>query len=439
MYVDASSYDNLRSIASVTDGLKNSGRKVLSTVIDKSINKEVKVSRLKSTVSEHTEYLHGEDNLASVIVNMARRYTGSNNLPLMKDQGNFGKRFINEASADRYISTAGEKYLQYIYPKVDNNILIEQEFEGDKIEPRFFIPIIPMLLVNGSPNAISVGFAQNILPRPVKQIIAMVEKYLNTGVVKVPKPGWEGFKGLVKQGADKKKWVVYGRFTKVNSTTLEITELPVGIELKAYTDILDTLQDNKVITSYKDLSDNGVFKFRVRTSRKFLEMTDDEIAETLKLKDSGRRFVENYTLLGADNRIDVCETPEEIFEKYAEIRLEYYKLRKEFLIANTIKELKILASRYFFIKMVTEDKIIINKRSKVDVIEQIESFDKIQPDEEGKYDFLLRMPIYSLTEEKMDELLTEIKDKKFLLDGYKESDPKNFWLEDLEILKANLK
>jgi len=208
MYVDASSYDNLRSIASITDGLKNSGRKVLSTVLDKGIKKEVKVSRLKSTVSEHTEYLHGEDNLASVIVNMARRYTGSNNLPLMKDQGNFGKRFINEASADRYISTSGEKYIEYLYPKADNGILIQQEFEGEKIEPRFFVPIIPMIFVNGSPNAISTGFAQNILPRPVNQIIKMVETYLEKGTIKVPKPGWAGFKGTVKQDTEnKRKWI----------------------------------------------------------------------------------------------------------------------------------------------------------------------------------------------------------------------------------------
>ena len=439
MYVAASSYDNLRSIASITDGLKNSGRKVLSTVLDKNIKKEVKVSRLKSTVSEHTEYLHGEDNLASVIVNMARRYTGSNNLPLMKDQGNFGKRFINEASADRYISTSGESYIDYIYPKADSGILIQQEFEGDKIEPRFFVPIIPMLLVNGSPNAISTGFAQNIMPRPVNQIIKMVETYLEKGTYKVPKPGWAGFKGTVKQDIEnKRKWIVYGKCKVTNTTTIDITEIPVGIELKTYTETLDVLVENKVISSYDDLSDNGLFHFRVRVSRKFTQMTEEEIYEALKLRDAGKRFVENYTSMGENNRVHPYKTPEEIFEQYAEVRLRFYGLRKEHLIASTINELKRLASRYFFIKMVTEDQIVINKRSKDNVIEQIETFEKVIPDEDGKYDFLLRMPIYSLTEEKMDELLTEIKDKKFLLDEYKATDPTTFWKDDLDLLKHHL-
>lgn len=439
MYVDASSYDNIRSIASITDGLKNSGRKVLSTVVDKGIKKEVKVSRLKSTVSEHTEYLHGEDNLADVIVNMARRYSGTNNLPLMKDQGNFGKRFINEASADRYISTYGEKYIDYLYPKSDNGVLIKQEFEGESIEPRFFIPIIPMIFVNGSPNCISSGFAQNILARPVNPVIKMVETYLEKGTCKVPKPGWVGFKGSVQQDKENpKKWIVYGKFNRVNTTTIDVTEIPVGVELKAYTESLDVLVENKIITSYDDLSDEGLFLFRIRVSRKFAQMDDELIYEALNLRDKGKRFVENYTSMAENNRVFPFQTPEEIFYQYAKVRLEFYALRKEYLISSTIDELKILASRYFFIKAVTEDKIIINKKSKDQVIKQIQDHEKIIPDREGSYEFLLRMPLYSLTKEKMQEQLDAIKDKKFLLDEYKKKEPNSFWKEDLELLKAHL-
>lgn len=438
MYVDASSYDNLRKIASVVDGLKNSGRKVLSTVVDKNIKAEVKVSRLKSTVSEHTEYLHGEDNLANVIVNMARRYSGTNNLPLMKDEGNFGKRFINEASADRYIFTAGERYIDYIFPKADNGILIKQEFENENIEPRFFVPVIPMILVNGSPNAISTGFAQNILPRPFKKIIKMTEDFIQTGKVNVPKPGWEGFKGTVEQRDEKHKWAVVGKFKRINTTTVEVTELPVGVELKKYEGILDVLVENRIITSFTDNSDKGVFNFRIRASRKFLEMSDDDILNALKLRDNDKRFVENYTLMGADNRVDVCKTPEEIFLKYAEVRLEFYSLRKDHLIASTINDLKRMASRYFFIKAVTEDQIILNKKSKDEVLKQIQAFEKVIPDEDGSYEFLLKMPLYSLTTEKMQEQLDGIKDKKFLLDEYKSKDPKTFWEDDLTLLKAHI-
>jgi DNA topoisomerase-2 len=438
-YVDASSYDNLRKIASVADGLKNSGRKVIDTVLDRNIVKETKVSRLKSTVAEHTEYLHGEDNLASVIVNLARRYPGTNNLPLLRDEGNFGKRFINEASADRYISSGSERYLKNIFMSTDSEILIKQEFEGEEIEPRFFVPIIPMILVNGAPNSISVGFAQNILPRPVNQIIKMVETYLDTGKVKVPKPGWNGFKGTVKQGTEKNKWVVYGKFERINSTVIEITEIPVDIELKAYLKILDDLEDNKIISSYEDHSEEDNFKFRIRAPRKFVSQDDEVIYETLSLKDAGKNRSENYTLMGVDNRILVLETTEQIFMEYAKVREEYYEKRRIHLIDKTIAILKKLGSRYFFIKGVVDDEITINKKSKAEVVKQLEGNAKIIPDENDSYDFLLRMPIYSLTKEKMNELRDEIKLQKGLLDKYKNAEVKEMWREDLEELKVQLK
>lgn len=437
MYVDASSYDNLRKIASVADGLKNSGRKVLNTILDKNIKTEVKVSRLKSTVSEYTEYLHGEDNLSSVIVNMARRFVGTNNLPLLREEGNFGKRFINEASADRYISTAGEKYLEYIFPKTDIGVLLKQEFEGNQIEPRFYVPIIPMILVNGSVNAISTGFAQNILPRQVNGIIKTVENFIDTGEIKIPNPGWKGFKGTVKQGSEKHKWIVNGKISIINSTTIDIVELPIGFNLKSYIGILNDLEDKNIITSYTDNCEGDIFNFRVRVSRKMTALPEDEILKELCLFGDPKSFSENYTVMGADNRIMVKESPEKLFEEYAKIRLDFYNKRKIFLIEDTTKKIMNLASKYFFIKAVSEDKIIINKKKKEEIILQIDRFENIKQ-EDGSYDYLLRMPLYALTKEKMEELKNEISELKNQLNEYKTKDEKKFWKEDLELLKTKL-
>ena len=192
-----------------------------------------------------------------------------------------------------------------------------------------------------------------------------------------------------------------------------------------------------VITSYTDNCEGETFNFKVRVSRKFTSMTDDEIFKTLKLIGDPKLFAENYTIMGANNRIDVCKTPEEIFDKYFTVRLDFYNKRKVHLIGQTKRELIKLASKYFFIKAVTEDKIIINKKSKIQIIKQIESFDNIQKDDDT-YDYLLRMPLYSLTKEKMDDLKAEISDKKFILNEYKTKEPTTFWKEDLELLKAHL-
>ena len=104
-YVNTASYDNLRKIASVVDGQKNAGRKILHTILEKNVKEEIKVSQLGSKVAEFTEYLHG--NLDGVIVNLCQNFPGTNNIPLMVREGNFGTRFKHLASASRYIYTHG--------------------------------------------------------------------------------------------------------------------------------------------------------------------------------------------------------------------------------------------------------------------------------------------------------------------------------------------
>jgi len=157
-YVDSASYDNLRKIASIADGLKNSSRKIIHTMIDKNIKDKTKVARLVSTIAEHTEYLHGEVGLAGVMVNLARKFVGTNNIPFIQRDGAFGTRHKPAAAAPRYIKTRKEDYLDKIYMKEDYPVLISQQFEGYNIEPRYFVPSIPMLLINGS-EGLSTGFA----------------------------------------------------------------------------------------------------------------------------------------------------------------------------------------------------------------------------------------------------------------------------------------
>ena len=196
-YVDSASYDNLRKIGSITDGLKNSSRKIIHTMIDKNIKEKTKVARLTSTVAEHTEYLHGEIGLSGVMVNLAQNFVGANNIPFIKRDGNFGTRHKPAAAAPRYIKTRKEDYLDKLYMKDDYPILISQQFEGINIEPRYFMPIIPMLLINGS-EGISSGFAQKILPRDPKTIISELTKILKGTKklenVKLGSPYWKGFK-----------------------------------------------------------------------------------------------------------------------------------------------------------------------------------------------------------------------------------------------------
>lgn len=425
-YINQASYNNIRTIASYIDGQKNTSRKILHTVIDKNITKEEKVLNLASKMSEFCQYLHGDS--SGVIVTMARNYTGTNNLPLLTREGNFGTRFSPEASAPRYIYTMKEKHTDKLFIKDDNTILIQQEFEGDKIEPRFFVPTIPLLLVNGS-EGISSGFAQKILSRNPIEIKKWFDNRLNNKKSKVDlTPYFNGFTGHLKQGEDKNKWEIFGHFTRKTMTSIHIDELPIGYNLTSYIKVLTDLVDKKIIRSFKDLSDNDRFLFNVNIDSQTLKgWSEEQVYDKLKLI---KKVSENYTCIDENNKVRTFESVEEILEAFYVIRLEYYYKRKENGLAVIKKSLRISASKYLFVKAVIDGTVLVNNKKKDEIVAQLDAIENIVPDE-GSYDFLLRMPIYSLTEEKVQDLLQEIKKGKEAFGLLNETEETALWLEDL--------
>ncbi len=428
-YVDYASYDNLRKIASYIDGQKNASRKILYTVIDKNITKEVKVDQLSNKMAEHTQYLHG--GAQSVIVTMAQNYVGTNNLPLLTREGNFGTRFSPEASAPRYIYTMKEKHLDSIFLKSDNDILIEQSFEGDKIEPRFFVPTLPILLINGS-EGISSGFAQKILPRNTKDIKKYITETLAGKESKVKLvPYYTGFKGTVVQGEESNKWIVKGVFNRRSITSVEITELPVGYNLNSYIKVLDDLEDKKIIRSYKDLSDGDIFNFIVNIDSKSLKAwSDDTVITKLKLE---KKLSENFTCIDENNKVVEFNTAKELIDAYIKVRMEYFIKRKKNQLVTLKDKLKLLASKYTFVKMVVDDQITVNKKKRDEIVTQLEPIERIITNNDS-YDYLLNMPIHSLSEERIAALLTEIKNDKEVYKEIMNTSETDMWLNDIKTL-----
>ena len=428
--VDYASYSTLRMIGSVIDGMKNSHRKVIATVSARNVVKESKVSQLASQVAQDQEYLHGDVSLQGVIVNLAANYLGTNNMNMLEPAGNFGTRFTPEASAPRYIYTHKSKYFDYLFNKDDNEILIKQTFEGHKIEPKFYLPSLPMLLVNGS-EGMATGFAQKILPRDPKN----VEKYLKNKLTnkknssKLLNPQYAGFKGTIKSTGEEGSWEIIGLFERTTKTKIRITEVPVGYSLKGYIKVLDRLEEDSFIINYTDMSEDDNFLFEVTMKRDILgSLSDEKILEKFKLI---KRVTENYTTIDANNRVRVFNNVGEIFDYYYDVKVEYLIKRIKYKIGKIEYEIRRLASTYLFIKAIVDDKLIINKRKKAEIEKDLESFEKISK-EDGSYDYLLRMPIHSLTKEKMEELMNKIKGKKEELDYYKKTTPEMEWLKDLE-------
>lgn len=426
-YVDQASYDNLRKIASLVDGQKNSSRKIIYTVLEKNIKDEIKVSQLGSKVAEFAEYLHG--NLDGVIVNLAQNFAGTNNIPLLTREGNFGTRFAQEASASRYIYTYGSKEFFQLFNKNDNNILVKQYFEGEQIEPRFYLPTLPLLLINGS-EGVSSGFAQKILSRDPQKIKKAIKQTLegSTYNTNLLTPYFEGFNGVVQQGENQQQWLIKGIVQRKSINKVEISEVPVGYDLKSYISVLDDLEDKKIIQSYKDKSENDKFLFEVTINSKDLkEWDDDTLLNKLKLI---KKVSENYTCMNELNKIQVFENASEILKRYVEVKLDFLQKRKDYQIETLNSDIKFDFSKYLFIKNIVENKLIINKRKKSDIEIDMDKIENILR-KDGSFDYLLNMNILSLTEERMQKLQDDIKSKKDQLDALTKQDIKDIWLEEL--------
>ena len=425
-YVDFSSYDNLRKIASLVDGQKNASRKILHTVLEKNIKDKIKVSQLGSKVAEFAEYLHG--NLDGVIVNLGQDFIGTNNIPLLQKKGNFGTRFSQESSASRYIYTYGTSEFFELFKKEDIPVLKHQYFEGNKIEPMFYVPNLPILLINGS-EGVSSGFAQKILPRDPKKI----RQYIKTVVSGKSSrydfaPWYNGFNGAIEQGDNPAQWLIKGTIERKGINKVLITEVPVGYDLKGYIKVLDDLEDNKVIQSYRDKSEDDVFLFEVTIPSKTLkEWSDDDLLSKLKLI---KKVTENYTVVDENNKIEVFNSAKELIDRYIQVKLEYVGYRKEHTIKTLTDEINLDYSKYTFIKMIVDDELIVSKRKKSEVVEDISKVQDII-ERDGSFDYLLNMPIHSLTEERMEKLKKDIQDKKDRVKELSETTNADLWLSEI--------
>ena len=423
-YIDFSVYDNVRKLANYIDGQKNASRKIVHTVLQQNIDKFTKVSNLGPKVQDYAQYLHGS--LEGTIVNMTADYVGSgNNVPLLEGDGNFGSAFINDAAATRYIFARMNPILKQLFVKDDFVNLEHQNFEGAKIEPRYYVPTLPMLAINGS-DGVSIGYAQKILPRDPKQIVKWVQQRAEGARITANlKPHWNGMKCTVVKGENEGQWEVHGSFTRKTKHRITIDALPVGYTLKQYQAVLDKLVDDKVIKDYEDFSDNDEFEFEIQVDRQFGERTDEWVMTKLKLI---KKMTENYTCIDENNKIVIFNNIKELLEAWYTKRIEYNDLRKQHLLASMQEEMDYTNARAKFIQGVVEEAIELRNAKENDIIHQAETYDAILKDRVKGF---LGLPMRSLTTEEIAKLKAKAKELKKEISEYSKKTFETILLEDL--------
>ena len=437
-YRDAAIYMNYRNTSSLVDGLKNGGRKAVYTALGKNLTKEVKVSNFAGAIIDNSNYLHGNVSMEGTLVNLSQDFTGSNNLPILKGIGAFGTRFVPEAAASRYIFIKNQDYLTKLFKKEDEVNLISQEFEGDKIEPMFYVPTVPLILINGDVG-IGVGFSSKILPRSLDNIIKAIEDKLSEKEISEDLfiPYWNGFNGSIKYLGNC-KWEIRGKAT-INGNKVLIEEIPITWNLQNYTQHLKSLRDApsdekkkkkwiKKVEKFIDYSENDIFKFEVKLSPEEAAKSQEVILKDLGLIDT---ITENLVCIDEKNSTAEFKTAKEIFDKYFDIKIKFLNDRKKSELVRLKKEYEKAEELYNFITEVINGTINI-KAKKADIEKEMSS--------KGykNIDKLISIPLYSISEDKALEAKSKMENKKIELEAMKKETAKSLWLKDLKELKEAL-
>lgn len=437
-YIDFSMADNIRSIPSVVDGLKPSQRKVLYTMFKNKYKNQIKVANLSGAVMEKSSYHHGPASLEAAIINMAQDFIGTNNINLLQPLGNFGSRLKGgkDAASSRYTFTLLSEVTRYIFDEKDDPILNYLDDDGYSIEPYFYIPIIPMTLINGS-EGIGTGWSTS-LPNfdPVDVIKYLVLKLKGKKTKKL-QPKYKGFKGKIYYNEKNERYITQGKIQKINMSTLNISELPIGVWNDKYYDYLDKLVDNKIIKDYTKNDTDEKVDITISISRDGLKNIEKEnnLIDVFKLE--SYESMSNIHLFDRNGQIKKYESVDEIIEDFIDIRLEYYQKRKDYILSQLENDRKILVNKMKFINAILKGVLIVNNKKRKIIEEKMIEIGISKMD--GSFNYLLNMSLISLTNEKLTELKKIYKDKKIEIDELTKTSIKQLWLKDLNNLYKKIK
>ncbi|XP_058531381.1 DNA topoisomerase 2-alpha isoform X1 [Ochotona princeps] len=465
-----SNSDNERSIPSMVDGLKPGQRKVLFTCFKRNDKREVKVAQLAGSVAEMSSYHHGEMSLMMTIINLAQNFVGSNNLNLLQPIGQFGTRLHGgkDSASPRYIFTMLSPLARLLFPPKDDHTLRFLYDDNQRVEPEWYIPIIPMVLINGA-EGIGTGWSCKIPNFDIREVVNNIRRLMD-GEEPLPMlPSYKNFKGTIEELAPN-QYVINGEVAILNSTTIEISELPIRTWTQTYKEqVLEPMLNGTektppLITDYREYHTDTTVRFVVKmTEEKLAQAERVGLHKVFKLQTS--LTCNSMVLFDHVGCLKKYDTALDILRDFFELRLKYYGLRKEWLLGMLGAESAKLNNQARFILEKIDGKIIIENKPKKELIkvliqrgydsDPVKSWKEAQqkvPDEEENeesdsekepeqsvsaadsgptFNYLLDMPLWYLTKEKKDELCRLRNEKEQELETLKKKGPSDLWKEDL--------
>lgn len=427
---DYSSYNIKRAIPSVVDGFKVSQRKVMCACLDKfkaPTTPSFKVAQLASFAAAHTNYAHGEVSLQNTIVNMAQSFSGSNNIPYLYEDGAFGTRIANggDAASPRYIFTKITVRARDIIRDISPNVLNYLTEENMVVEPEFYVPVLPMVLINGA-NGIATGFRSLVPLFNQRDIIHNIKCKFDTGLKTTKFLPWYGgtYKTNHKTREENNQWVFEGQIDQGPSNTLVISELPIGIAIDDYKDnVLSKMVENGVITKYVvDHKSENEPRFIIHG---YKDKLSPDLYDVFKLKNTMTQKCMN--LLDRGGHVMNFKTPEEIFEYWFQVRVEYVKKSHQNNCAMMEQHMSEIQHRLNFIRAVVTKALEIRNVSRDRVMEDMTQLGIPGPLQHK----FLQIPLISITMERYQALERELEKVRGDYESYSTKTVSDIVVEEL--------
>lgn len=435
--------DCKRSIPNIMDGLKQSQRKILYSCFLRRLTGLLKVSQLSGYVAEKSNYHHGEQNLYETITKMANEFVNSNNIPLLYRDGQFGSRSEGgkDAANARYIRTRLEEITRFIFPEEDDALLERVVDDGDVVEPVYYVPIIPMVLVNGS-DGIGSGWSSTIPNYNPIEIVDMVRVWLgnqdydpkpvNGTVIEIfndINPWYRGFKGTI-EDAGKGRFISKGISTHTDDGVV-ISEIPIGHTIQQLQEQLDKLREEKKIKSYRNYSSANETNYVVQ------ELPDVFICDVDNLKLYSYISTTNMVLFDSNNKIKKYDSVNEIVAEFCRVRMKYYKLRKQKMEDDIRRRISVAKNKYRFVSEIMDETLVLKRKKLEDITTEMENSQYVK--ENGSFGYLLGMQISSFTEEKLEDLTRQISKLEEELEIVLSTTAEKLWHNDLDRFEKKYK
>ena len=405
-------YAVARSIPNIMDGMKTSQRKVLHVARGL---KCTKVSQLASTVALRTCYLHGEQSLSDCIITLAQSFVGSNNKPLLKGIGQFGSRLQGgkDAASARYVHVECSEFMRSVIMKQDDGILRHLEEEGTVVEPEFFLPLLPLVLINGA-RGIATGFSTFVPCHAVRDVLRAVRNELS-GVHTESLPiAYSGFRGTIEQGDGTcvTRGVIKSQGPERKSVTLVIEELPVHMWTETFLTKLEARKDVQKVTSR---CDDVTVCIEVRASATALPDIQRMVVSHLSTCNMFL-FDENHVLQRYESSLDIVR-------HFVSVRLVYYekRLRREHQVL--LQQLDDLTAVESFIDAILREGVHIFAQDPVAFL-----------DVRSLPASLLKMPVSDISQGKLVRVREAIAKCRSALEENKAASARDIYMKDLSSL-----